>query len=144
MRRQMFVKMAYVVAAAIVLSAAGWVAAQETTGSIRGLVADEFGTPMAGAVVTATGPSGTVTATSGSDGTFRFPRLGPGGYEVATTFEGYQPSKAEVSVALGEASTVNFGLQQAFSDEITVYSDTVAIDFTESQTELSVREWEIE
>jgi hypothetical protein len=123
---------------------AGTVSAQETTGSVKGMVADEFGTPMAGAVVSASGPSGTVTATSGSDGTFRFPRLAPGTYEVSTTFEGYQPSKADVSVALGEATTVNFRLLQAFSDEIQVYSDTVAIDFTESQTELSVREWEIE
>ena len=38
---------------------------------------------------------------------------------------------------------LNFALQQAFSEEITVYSDTVSIDFTESQTELSIREWEL-
>ena len=73
---------------------------QETTGSVKGLVADEFGTPMAGAVVVATGPSGAVNAESGKDGTFRFPRLAPGAYVVTTTFEGYQPSKAEVTVGL--------------------------------------------
>ena len=131
-----------IVAVAVIF--AGGLSAQETTGGIKGLVGDEYGSPIAGAIVNATGGVGTVSTVSGDDGRYRFPRLAPGQYTVATTFEGFQPAETAVNVALGQATTVNFSLQQAFSEEINVYADTVSIDFTESQTELSVREWEID
>ena len=130
-------------AVAVLVLGASAVVAQETTGSITGTVADENGTPMAGAIVNAVGSYGTVSSVSAADGRFRFPRVAPGDYMLSTAFEGYQPAETPVHVTLGQATTVNFSLQQAFSEEITVYSDTVAIDFTESQTELSIGENEI-
>jgi len=45
----------------------------------------------------------------------------------------------------GEDVTVDFTLQQGtFEAEIQVYSDTVAIDFIESQTATSIHQWDIE
>jgi len=125
---------------------AGITVAQETTGSLDGSVADANGTPIAGAIVEATGPMGKVSTTTDALGRFRFPRLAAGNYEAVASFQGYKPSKAEnVRVTLGQGITVNFGLQQtAFEDEIVVYSDTVAIDFTESATTTSIRQWEID
>ncbi len=131
-------------AAAVLILGVYIVEAQETTGSIAGTVVNDVGTPIAGALVNAVGTSGTVSSVSSADGRFRFPRVAPGGYKVSTTFEGFQPAETDITVVLGQATTVNFSLQQTFSEEITVYSDTVSIDFTESQTELSVREWEID
>ncbi len=131
-------------AVAILVLGSTAVVAQETTGSITGTVVNDVGTPIAGALVNASGTSGTVSTVSAADGRFRFPRVAPGSYTVSTTFEGFQPMSADMTVVLGQSTTVNFSLQQTFSEEIIVHQDTIAIDFTESQTELSVREWEIE
>ena len=121
---------------------AGITVAQETTGSLDGSVADANGTPIAGAIVEATGPMGKVSTTTDALGRFRFPRLAAGSYTAVASFQGYKPSQADnVRVTLGQGITVNFGLQQtAFEDEIVVYSDTVAIDFTESATTTSIRQ----
>ena len=126
---------------------AGVTLAQETTGTLQGTVSDANGTPIAGAVVEATGPMGKVGTTTDATGRYRFPRMAPGSYEAVASFTGYKPSKAEnIRVSLGDGITVNFSLQlqTAFEDEIMVYSDTQVIDFTESATTTSIREWEID
>jgi len=131
---------------ATLVLAAPAVMAQETTGGIQGTVSDTVGTLIAGAIVEANGPLGKIGTTSDAEGRYRFPRLAAGTYVVTASFQGYNSSTAEnVRVTLGENITVEFGLQKAaFEEEIMVYSDTVVIDFTESQTAMSVREWEIE
>ncbi|MCP3860147.1 MAG: TonB-dependent receptor plug domain-containing protein, partial [Phycisphaeraceae bacterium] len=120
--------------------------AQETTGGLQGNVGDGVGAPIAGAVVEASGPLGRVATASDEDGRYRFPRLAPGTYTVAASFEGLPRVEAEaVRVILGEAVTVDFTLQRGvFEEEIQVYSDTVSIDFTESQTATSIHQWEID
>ena len=76
----------------------------------------------------------------------RFPRLAPGTYTVAASVEGLPRVEAEaVRVILGEAVTIDFTLHRGtFEDEIQVYSDTVVIDFAESQTSTSIRQREID
>ena len=70
-----------------------------------------------------------------SNGEYRFPRAQPGEYEMTARLQGFQPSTAGgVRVSLGEAMTVDFTMQEQFGEEIMVYSDTIGIDFTESQT----------
>jgi hypothetical protein len=129
----------------LLVLATGSAVAQETTGGVTGNVSDEVGTPIAGALIEAEGPYGTVSATTDDQGEYRFPRLTPGAYTVTANLEGYAESSAEVRVVLGEMVTVSFALQRAtFEQEVTVYSDTVAIDFTQSATATSVREWEID
>jgi hypothetical protein len=122
------------------------VVAQETTGALQGHVTNEVGTPIAGAVVEVTGPLGTVGTKSDEAGRYRFPRLAPGTYTVASNFDGFLPVQSEqVRVILGEAVTVDITLQRGtFEDEIHVYSDTVVIDFTESATATNIRQWEID
>jgi outer membrane receptor protein involved in Fe transport len=85
-----------------------------------------------------------VSTDTNSEGNFRFPKLAPGDYMVTADFEGFQPVTAEVTLILGETMTVNFTMQSTFSEEITVFSDTVAIDFKESATTTSIREFEID
>jgi hypothetical protein len=133
------------VCAALLVVAAGTAVAQETTGGIAGGVSDDLGTPIAGATINVEGPYGTVTAVSGETGRYRFPRLTPGAYTVTAMVEGFTESSVEVRVILGEMVTVDFAMQRtAFEEEIVIYSDTVAIDFTESATASSIREWEID
>jgi hypothetical protein len=130
--------------AAILLLTAPFAVAQETTGGLQGSVADSNGVPIAGAIIEATGPMGKVNTTTDAEGKYRFPRLAAGTYTVTASFVGYQPNTAEnVRVTLGEFITVDIGMKQsAFEEEIMVYSDTVAIDFTESATTTSIREWD--
>ena len=131
--------------AALLVVATGTAVAQETTGGIAGSVSDDLGTPIAGATINVEGPYGTVTAVSDDTGRYRFPRLTPGAYTVTAIVEGYSESSTEVRVILGESVTVDFAMQRtAFEEEIVIYSDTVAIDFTESATASSIREWEID
>jgi len=118
--------------------------AQETTGSLSGSVADDVGTPIAGAIVEAVGPMGTLSSTSDVEGNYRFPRLPAGAYTVTARFESFIDAATDVNVTLGDAKSINFSMQKTFSEEITVYSDTVAIDFTDSATTTSIREWEID
>jgi hypothetical protein len=132
-------------AAALLVLAAGTAVAQETTGGLAGSVSDEVGTPIAGALIEAEGAYGVVSATTDDQGSYRFPRLTPGAYSVTANVEGFTESTVEVRVVLGETVTVAFAMQRsAFEEEIVIYSDTVAIDFTESATATSVREWEID
>ena len=87
-----------------------------------------------------------MSTASDAEGHYRFPRLPPGSYKVAASFEGFPTVEAEaVRVTLGEAVTIDFTLHhRTFEDEIQVYSDTVVIDFAESQTATSIREREID
>ncbi|MEJ2583339.1 MAG: carboxypeptidase-like regulatory domain-containing protein, partial [Acidobacteriota bacterium] len=129
----------------LVLVAVCPVAAQETTGGLQGRVVDEVGNPIAGAVVQAVGPLGKITTVTDTQGRFRFPRLAPGTYTASASYVGFSPVAAEaVRVILGEAVTLDVALQQAFDEEIAVYSDTVVIDFSESATATSIRQQEID
>jgi hypothetical protein len=124
--------------------AAAPVLAQETVGSLRGSVTNDIGVPIAGAIIRAVGPMGTLSTTTDAAGDYRFPRLPVGDYEVVATYEGFLDNATEVNVDLGEVKSVNFSMQKTFSEEIQVYSDTVAIDFSESATTTSIRQWEID
>ena len=59
------------------------------TGGLTGSVANDVGTPIAGARINAQGPMGPVATTSDETGNYRFPRLAPGGYTVTASFEGF-------------------------------------------------------
>ncbi len=63
-----------------------------TTGGLSGTVVDaQSGAPVAGAKVTATSPSQTVTGTTDAAGRFAFLSLAPDTYTVAVEHSGYEP-----------------------------------------------------
>jgi hypothetical protein len=144
MKMSRYFRVTVLAAIAVLVLGVSAAVAQETTGSLRGNVKDDVGTPIAGAVVEATGPLGTLSTTTDQGGEYRYPRMAPGDYKVVAKYVGYLDAATDVRVVLGQAMTVDFAMQQSFKEEITVYSDTVAIDFTESQTETSIRQWEID
>src|SRR6266704_3381381 len=88
-------------------SAAGPLAAQESTGHILGRVLASDSTPAASVRVTAVGPSlplGRVTATD-ARGYFRLQDLPVGTYEVRLELVGYRSVVVEaVTVHLGQAT----------------------------------------
>jgi hypothetical protein len=66
--------------------------AQSTSASISGNVKDEEGTylPRIEVVATNIKTNAVTTTTTGKKGTFRFPSLAPGFYQVSIDLEGYQ------------------------------------------------------
>jgi hypothetical protein len=77
-------------------------------GQLSGLVRDDRGQPLAGAVVSALGAT-TAFAVSDKDGRFFFRRLPPGPYLVRVHLQGYQPARAralQIAIASKTASTI--------------------------------------
>lgn len=92
------------------------VQAQETTGSIRGVVLGTGAAPVVGAVVTATNSeTGLVrNATVGDDGSYVIRLLPSGVYKVSVRRIGNQPQEREgVRVSVGSTSAANFTLTDA-------------------------------
>src|SRR5215213_1827601 len=79
--------------------------AQRTTGAIVGTVTDESGAVLPGVTVTLSGAgvAGTPSTTTGENGTFRFPSLPPGEYNLSIQLQGFATvSREKIVVPLGE------------------------------------------
>jgi len=115
----------------VLVLAAFTVAAQETTGSLRGTVVDSNGAVVAGANVTltntATGSSQT-KQTSG-DGNFEFAKLAPGDYTVTVEASGFKRSLSKgVSVKLGIVNPLDVKLETGnVSETVTIAANTEEI-----------------
>jgi hypothetical protein len=86
--------------------------------------------------ITVTGERGVDrVVTSGVNGRYLAASVPPGVYTVDATLDGLAPAKAEsVRVAIGSYATVNFVLQSAIRDEITVTSEAPLIDLRSSES----------
>src|SRR5580658_9852872 len=88
-------KIRFVLVFAFLLFASRWTSAQvvsaSDSGTIAGIVKDEAGNPMAGAVITATrlDDSTTRTTVSGIDGSYKISVVLPGMYSVMAEKEGF-------------------------------------------------------
>jgi hypothetical protein len=80
-------------------------------GRLRGQVADSLGFPIPGASVLVLGTS--LTATTDSDGLFRFNRLPPKGYSILVRAIGWKPIVFELTVKTGEEWIGRIGLEPA-------------------------------
>lgn len=81
-----------VVAAGVLLLTAVAVSSQNTTGTILGIVKDSTGGAVSGAAVSVTNTDTSVvrTGTTEDDGSYRFPALPVGNYEVKVMKDGFQ------------------------------------------------------
>ncbi|MBV8333663.1 MAG: TonB-dependent receptor [Candidatus Eremiobacteraeota bacterium] len=105
MQRSLF-KRIVVGLAALALS---WLPAQfalgGTTGALHGVVTSE-GKPLAGAVVTASSPSGTSTAVTDAGGHFTFVSLSPDDYTLTVEKPGYDRASFSGAVVFADATQV--------------------------------------
>jgi outer membrane receptor for ferrienterochelin and colicin len=119
-----FRKLAYgASAAAIMMSASTAVFAQETTGAIRGQIADSVGMPISGATVTITHvPSGTRSVVvTGTDGGFSARGLRVGGPYMVSAVASGESAEAEVgSIGIGDATNVDLTLGASIVEDIVV------------------------
>src|SRR5215213_5812667 len=110
---------------------AGAAAAQEQRGSVEGIVRDASGAVLPGVAVTLEGASGVkLETTSGGEGIYRFPSVGPGLYRISANLQGFNPGKVEaVQVSLGEVRKVDFGLALAgVTENVQVTAQSPSID----------------
>jgi hypothetical protein len=87
--------------------------AQTTTGTVRGYVKDQSGSPVADADVQARQlTTGVVrSATSHSDGSYILTGLVPGDYELSVRKIGFTPQRRPVTVQIGATMAADFALQ---------------------------------
>jgi len=87
--------------------------AQTTTGTIRGYVKDQNGTPISGADIQAqnTGTGVQRAAQSRADGSYILAGLVPATYELSVRHIGSSPQRRTVVVPIGATLLIDFGLQ---------------------------------
>ncbi len=115
----------YQVLAVLVCSAIS-VMAQQSSGTLRGQVADEFGGLIVGATVTVADQNGVEkTATTDEGGNYAFPSLPPGRYTVHATAPGFATyENTELEVTAGRVLPLNITLNVAVEQaEVTITAE---------------------
>jgi hypothetical protein len=106
--------------------------AQETAvkGNISGVVVDTTGAVIPGAKVTVTGPEGSLTSPTDTQGNFSFVRLVPGTYSVKVEKEGFKVADAKgIAVDINRTASLRLQLQPgAVSETVEVTASAVAVD----------------
>ena len=127
----------------VLLFGATTASAQETRGSIEGIVKDTSGAVLPGVTVEARSPAlvGVATATSDTNGMFRFPALAPGVYEVTAHLAGFKTAKVEnIQLALGQILRLDIPMPVAsVSEEISVTAESPIIDVKQNAATLSLQ-----
>ena len=123
------------------------VVAQETTGSIEGVVRDNSGAVLPGVTVEVTsGGTGTISSVTDAAGQYRFPRLRPGRYSVKASLAGFRDATASnVDVTVGKTSTANLTLAlSSVAETITVTAETPLVDVSTSATATAITREQLE
>lgn len=131
--------------ACLVLGAAG-VAAQTTTGTIRGFVRTDAGEPAVGTEVVATqvGTNIQRSTETQQNGFFNLSGLQPGTYELRVSTLGYHAQPQEVRVLVGQTLSTEFGLTPeaialeevvARASRVETRTQEVATNITQEQIE---------
>ncbi len=111
--------------------------AQFSTGTILGVVKDSSGGVVAGAQVTVrnTGTALSRTFTTGSDGSYEFPDLPIGTYDVTATGAGFQPlTSTGLVLSVGQKAVLNLALQVgAQQQSVTVTAEAPMVNTTDAE-----------
>lgn len=121
---------------------------QATTGSVYGTVSDPSGAVVTGATVTVKNVQTGLarTAQTSETGSYTFPFIEPGNYEVLVTMTGFQPqTQRGVRVDANQNVHVNFSLGMGSTEQsLTVEATTTLVDTRESQVGSTVDQRRIE
>jgi outer membrane receptor protein involved in Fe transport len=136
---------------AVALAAAPAARAQQatTTGTVRGAVTTQDGSPLVGATVVAVNEqTGVRRGTQADDrGRYRVPFLDPGTYTLRAQRIGYRPlERTGVRVALGQVQDLDFALETAptqLAEQRVVASATPLIETTKTGTSARIDERQI-
>ena len=114
--------------------------AQETAGSIEGVVKDTSGAVLPGVAVEARNPQGAVVSVaSDQEGKYRFNALAPGRYSVSATLPGFKKATYEnVELLLGQVLKINFDLGVGLTEELVVTAESPIIDVKQNAATASI------
>ena len=135
-------------AAAALLLLATPAVSQEQRASIEGTIRDSSGGVLPGVTVEARSPSlaGVESTVSDSAGTYRFPALRPGRYDVTATLQGFQPAKSsDVRLELGQILKIDLAMQVGgVSETVKVTGESPLIDVKQNTAGANVEAETIE
>ncbi|HWN09857.1 MAG TPA: carboxypeptidase regulatory-like domain-containing protein [Pyrinomonadaceae bacterium] len=103
------------------------VLAQQSRGTLRGVIKDEFGATIVGATVTITDAAGVKKdATTNNDGAYVFNGLAPGKYSLTAAAAGFAiAEETEIEVAAGQRQTFDVTLQVTIEEQkVTIAAET--------------------
>ena len=122
------------------------VMAQEQTGTIEGMVKDSSGAVLPGVTVEAKSPAGNRSTVSDAMGTYRFPALPPGRYEIVATLQGFTPATiANLDLRLGQILKADVALSlEGVTESVQVSAERPSIDVKQSERATSVTDEQIE
>jgi hypothetical protein len=127
--------------AAALLAANGLAFAQQTDARIIGTVTDPNGGILPGASVTvaSTVTGASRTTVSDAQGRYTVTNLTPGTYQVLVELNGFAPYRQTVTLAIGDARTVEAGLALAgVSEAVTVAGEAAVLDMTSARIGVNV------
>ena len=116
-------------------------AAQEQRGSIEGVMKDTSGAVLPGVAVEARTNTGVVlTATTDAAGTYRFPSVAPGTYEISASLQGFSAKKqGNIDVGLGQVKKVDLALSlQGVSESVQVTAESPLVDVQQSARQTNI------
>jgi hypothetical protein len=121
---------ALVILAGLFCAASAFAQGQST--NLVGVVTDAQGGVLPGVTVTATSPAliGSRTSVTEVNGTYRFPSLPEGTYQLALELSGFQTYKrTNIVLSLGQTLTVDAQLQvQSLQESVTVTAESPLVD----------------
>jgi hypothetical protein len=118
--------------------------AQVSTGNIYGTVTDESGAVLPGVTVALSGPYGTKTLTTGTQGEFRFLNLDQGRYTLKTTLTGFGHQTRDVTVNTGANINLEFKMKVATVEEtVTITAEAPIVDTKKVGTSTTITKEEI-
>ena len=116
---------------------------QTSGGNVVGKVTDASGAALPGVTVTLSGIGAPQVFVTASNGSYRFLDQAPGRYEVRAELAGFSVIRRSVDVSIGANSEIDFTLQPAVSEAITVTSATPVIDVRKTGTGSDINEQEL-
>jgi len=115
----------------LILLTAAVVAAQQTRGTLRGLITDELGAAIVGANVTLTDASGAQKkTTTNGEGVYNFAGLAPGKYTVVAVSPGFAPSVSKEVDVTTARQTLDLTLRVTIEEKVTIAETPVSTEAT--------------
>jgi hypothetical protein len=114
--------------------------AQKESGAIVGHINDMEGLPVAGAKITAVNPArGQNVTYADEEGSYRFPVLAPGTYEIRAELKGFQTaSRSDLRLFVGKTLTVDLTISPTVEEALVVTGETPLIDATTTASSKTV------
>jgi hypothetical protein len=117
--------------ALFILLAAALAAAQQSRGSLRGLITDELGAAIVGANVTLTDANGVEKkTTTNGEGVYNFAGLAPGKYKLQANAPGFAHSESKEVDVTNARQTLDLTLRVTIEEKVTVADTAVSTEAT--------------